>query len=96
MTEKDPANRTSSTTLICCKCRKPLWEIELKGQYGTRFNATKTPYTGVPEFSEYWTKNGQPIRTDCPFCGEDYMRAVRGPRGTLIAVPSTLDPVWKS
>jgi hypothetical protein len=64
-------------TIGCIHCKAPLWDIEIKGIYGTRVNATKTPYPGVPEYSEYWDKDQKTaLRTDCPKCGHEYIAAL--------------------
>jgi hypothetical protein len=71
-------------TVLCIDCGKPLWRILLKGRYGTKYAADKIPFPGVPPYEEYWDKTGlKPLRVDCPFCGEPYFKAIKGPQGSL-------------
>lgn len=85
------ANNSNVKTIVCAQCKKPLWRITIGEQYGTRFAAKKEPFPGVPDYKEYWSKNQQPLRTDCPFCGEGYCGAVKLPNGTFAAVPTVLE-----
>lgn len=85
------AQNRDTCTIGCQKCHKPLWKVQLGDPYGTRQAAIKTPYEGVAPYSEYWTKDQQPLRTDCPFCGEGYCSAVQLPDGKYAAVPTVLE-----
>lgn len=78
-------------TIACCECRRPLWRVKLGERYGTRISAEKIPFPGVPSYDEYWEKNMNPKRTDCPFCKKAYFKAVVMPDGKFAAVPLVLE-----
>lgn len=80
---KAKAESTSSYTIACCKCKKPLWKVSDLHQYGTKWGAVKTPFPGVPSYKDYW-KGNEALRTDCPHCGETYLQAIQGPNGIVI------------
>lgn len=85
--------RNEGTTIACVCCKKPLWLVQIHGQYGGRVVATKTPYPGTPPYKDYWEKDQRtPKRTDCPHCGENYFKVIEGPRG--IKIPKPYIPEW--
>jgi hypothetical protein len=68
----------NTVTVACKACRTPLWTIEIKGTYGTKTIADKTPFPGIPEWSEYWEKDGRtPKKMSCPVCGDNFYDAIK-------------------
>lgn len=85
------ALKRDTYTVACQKCKKPLWAVKILGIYGTKVKAKKTAFPGVPEYKEYWHKNGKTaLRTDCPFCGKDYLSALTS-NGHVFAKPYILE-----
>lgn len=69
-------------TIACVSCKTPLWQFEILGWHGG--NKKGIPIKrmisreGVDRYDEYWDKKtGQPLKHDCPFCGETYFQTVQ-------------------
>ncbi len=74
-------------TIACVACKKNMWLVKLLGTYGSKIKSEQTPFPGCPPYKEYWAKDQKTaLRTDCPFCGEPYMKAVKA-QGHVFAKP---------
>ncbi len=84
-------------TIGCQACKKPLWRVTLGEQYGTRFAAEKIPFEGVPDYDVMCNRKADTIETSCPFCGEDWFKAVEVPpqapglKSTAFVIPTILE-----
>jgi len=90
---REHANATINrgATIVCVCCNRPLWKVEILGQYGTRFKTKETPFPGVPEYSEYFDKAMNCYQQDCPFCGHVWFNLIMNSDGQKIAQPKTVE-----